>query len=576
MKLSDYVFEFIKNKHIDTVFTVSGGGCMHLIDSLGKSDLDYVCNHHEQACAMAAEAYFRTSGLPGCILVTTGPGGTNAITGVLCAYQDSIPMIVLSGQVPTEQLSETTGCRQIGQQEFDIVSCVKNLTKFATTVKDKNQIKYVLEKAYHEAISGRPGPVWIDIPLDIQASTIDVDSLQGFESYKQVGLEENYGRIMSFFDNLQSLNIKRPIVLIGNGIKSSGTIDRLKEFLEKYNIPIVSGPHSAVDIINEDYEFYAGKVGLLGHKTSNQIIQQSDFVLSLGSRLNPKVIGYDAKKFAPLATKCLIDIDRFELDKFSKLENYFLFETDLRVFFEIISKINLDLDIKDWQNYVKSERSKENLVLDKHRGLSEFASSYVFSESLEKHLADDSIIVTSDGTAHVVLHKTVRLRKNQQLFSNEGTAPMGYGLPAAIGAYYGAKKQIICIEGDGSLMMNLQELQTCVHHKLPIKIFILNNDGYLSIKLTQNSFFKGNLVGSEPSSGVSLPDYQKIANAFGISYVRIENNSQLSLLEEVFSNNDLQIIEVYTDPNELHEPKVSAKGIDENGKIIPGNLEDIK
>lgn len=573
MKLSDYIFEYIKDKGIDTVFTVSGGGCMHLIDSLGKSGINYVCNHHEQACAMAAEAYFRTSGKPGCVLVTTGPGGTNAITGVLCAYQDSIPMFVISGQVPTEQMSLSTGCRQIGQQEFDIINTVKTMTKYAETVLDKNHIKYHLDLAWNQCVNKRPGPVWLDIPLDIQASDINIDTLLPAPKFEEEDKTSQLQLLKNCFENFSKL---KPIVVIGNGIKSSNTINELKIFLEKYKLPVVSGPHSAVDIINYDYEFYAGKVGILGQKTSNQIIQQSDFILSLGSRLNPKVIGYDIDKFAPNATKVVIDVDEFELKKFEQNDSFIGVNLDLKDFFNFFQNYEASFDIQSWQDYIKIKRSEEQLVLDKHRKLESFVSTYVFSEKLEEYLDDDSVIVTSDGTAHVVLHKTVRLRSNQQLFSNEGTAPMGYGLPAAIGAYYGCKKTIICIEGDGSIMMNLQELQTIIHHNMPIKIFILNNDGYLSIKLTQNSFFKGNLVGSEPSSGVTLPNFKKISEAFGIKYRSILNNQQLDLMKYSFMHDGPEIIELMTDPWELHEPKVSAKGIDENGKIIPGSLEDIR
>jgi len=572
MKLSDYVFFYLKSKNIDTVFTVSGGGCMHLIDSLGKSGIQYVCNHHEQACAFAAESFFRTSGLPGCILVTTGPGGTNALTGVLCAYQDSIPMIVISGQVPSEQLSGQFGCRQYGQQEFDIVSTVKTMCKYSKTILNPSDIKYELEFAWHKATQGRPGPVWIDIPLDIQSAQIDIENIKSFET----PCTSNSLDILSIVDSINSKKFQKPVVVIGNGIKSSGTKNKLLEFIKKYNLPVVSGPHSAVDIVNYDYSYYAGKVGLLGNKSSNQIIQNADLVISLGSRLNPKLIGYDTSKFAPNAEKIVIDIDETELSKFNNFNSFTLVNADLNEFFDKIKDLTLIFDHSNWLQYIHEKRSEENLVLDKHRILENYTSTYVFSEALEKYLKDDSIIVTSDGTAHVVLHKTVRLRANQQLFSNEGTAPMGYGLPASIGAYFGCKKSIVCIEGDGSIMMNLQELQTCKHHNLPIKIFILNNDGYLSIKLTQSSFFKGHLVASESSSGLSLPNYEKIANAFDIKYTKIKNNCELLKLKEIFNNDELEIIEIFTDPYELHEPKVSAKGLNKNGKIIPGNLEDIK
>jgi acetolactate synthase-1/2/3 large subunit len=577
IKVSDLVFNFISQKGIDTIFTVSGGGCMYLTDSLGNNkNLQYICNHHEQACAISAEAYFRTKNKPGCILVTTGPGGTNTLTGVLCAYQDSIPMIIISGQVPTSQLSKNTGCRQIGQQEFNIVDTVKNMTKYSVLISKKNNILYELEKAYSIATSGRPGPVWIDIPLDIQNSNIELSSLKIFT-------KKNTKNILANTINKFKLNkfqkalskSKKPIIVVGNGIRSSGTMKEFNSFIHQLKIPVITGPHSSVDIVNNDYEFYAGRFGLLGQRSSNNIIQESDLVISLGSRLNPKMIGYDSKKFAPKAKKIVIDVDRFEINKLD-FKDKFAWNIDLKEFFHIVDNKIETPTIEEWQNQVKKYRNNEKLVLDKHYDLKDYTSSYVFAKKLENYLNDDSIIVTSDGTAHVVPLKTISLKGNQRLFSNEGTAPMGYGLPAAIGAYYGSKLPIICIEGDGSIMMNLQELETIKYHDLPIKIFILNNGGYLSIRLTQNSFFNGNIHASDNSSGVSIPSFKNLSESFSYEYFSIKNNSEIdSVLPKVFSTPDRCIIEVLTDPNEQHEPKVRAKGIDKNGKIIPGELTDI-
>jgi len=572
IKLSDYVFDFIASKGIDTVFTVSGGGCMHLIDSLGKNKhLKYICNHHEQASAMAAEGYARVTNKPGCVLVTTGPGGTNALTGVLCAYQDSIPIIIISGQVPSDQLSNRTGCRQIGQQEFNIIDTVKTMTKYAVIINDKNTIRYHLEKAYHIATTGRPGPVWIDIPLDIQSSIIDIKQQKGYTPRKKKNLLNFY-----YFNKLQKLlqNSKKPVVVVGGGIRASNTVNKLQEFLNKTNLPVMTGPHSGVDVVNTDYGYYAGRFGLLGQYTSNHLIQDSDLIICLGSRLNPKMTGYDASKFAPNAKKIIIDIDKHEIKKlkFKKIG----WNIDLNDFFDYVNPKIITPEITNWQNEIKIKRAKEKLVLEKHETLTDYVSTYVFSKKLEKILDKDSIIVTSDGTAHVVPLKTINLKHKQRLFSNEGTAPMGYGLPAAIGAYYGSKTPIICIEGDGSIMMNIQELETVRHHNIPLKLFIINNEGYLSIKLTQKSFFKGNLIASEISSGVSIPSFNKIADVFGFQYHSVRSNKQIdSILDKVFNNNDPTIIEIFTDPNEQHEPKVIAKGIDKNGKIIPGELTDM-
>jgi acetolactate synthase-1/2/3 large subunit len=572
IKVSDYVFDFIASKEIDTVFTVSGGGCMHLIDSLGKNKhIKYICNHHEQASAIAAEGYARVTNKPGCVLVTTGPGGTNALTGVLCAYQDSIPMIVISGQVPSDQLSNNTGCRQIGQQEFNIVQCVTPMVKYAKTVLKAEDIKYILEEAYHEATSGRPGPVWIDIPLNIQSTIVDLTLCKEYISNKNINFDNKVQLLKQLLENS-----KKPVVVVGNGIRVSNTVDLLRKFLNFTNLPVMTGPHSAVDAVNSDYLYYAGRFGLLGQYTSNHIIQESDFILSLGSRLNPKMIGYDSNKFAPNAIKFLIDIDSNEMKKLN-FENKVEWNIDLKDFFDLINLTDFNLDISDWQKRILETRSQEKLVLDKHKNLTNHVSTYVFAEKLQYYLNNDSIIVTSDGTAHVIPLKTMSLKSNQRLFSNEGTAPMGYGLPAAIGAYFGSKKPIICLEGDGSIMMNLQELETIRYHKIPLKLFIINNEGYLSIKLTQNSFFKGNLVASEKSSGVSIPSFSQLAQVFGFRYFNISSNNDIdNTLAKIFTySNEPIIIEVFTDPNEQHEPKVIAKGIDQNGNIIPGELTNM-
>lgn len=574
MKLSDYVFEFISSKKIDTVFTVSGGGSMHLVDSLSKNKLiEYICNHHEQACAMAAEGYSRTSDKPGCLLVTTGPGGTNALTGVLCAYQDSIPMIVLSGQVSSEHLSNGTECRQIGQQEFNIVDTVKTMTKYAVVITDKNTIKYELEKAYQLAISGRPGPVWIDIPLDIQASDINISELSGFQL--TAPLISNFQQ----FEILKKLlsESKKPVIVAGGGIRSSLTLNKFRQFINELEIPVMTGPHSAVDVVNSDYKYYAGRFGLLGQYTSNHLIQESDLIISLGSRLNPKMVGYDQTKFAPNAKKIIVDIDINEINKlkFNKIVQWHI---DLNDFFKVVLGNVPKPNIDTWRNHVIETRAKEKLVLEKHKSLTNYVSTYVFSKELENYLSNDSIIVTSNGTAHVIPLKTINLKSNQRLFSNEGTAPMGYGLPAAIGAFYGSNKTIICIEGDGSIMMNLQELETVRYNKIPLILFIINNEGYLSIKLTQNSFFKGNLVASEKTSGVTIPKFNLIASAFGFKYASIRSNGEIrKVLDDVFKepHSTPIIVELFSDPNEQHEPKVVTRGIDPNGKIIPGELTNI-
>ena len=335
--------------------------------------------------------------------------------------------------------------------------------------------------------------------------------------------------------------------------------------------------HSAIDTVNESYPYYAGRHGILGQRSSNQIIQECDLLLVLGSRLILKTTGYNLNSFAKNAKKIIVDIDQNEIDK-HKFNIDIKVNTDIKKFLTLINKSIQELEINEWREYCKNLRNQDRFVFDKHYNLKDKTSVYVFVEKLSKILPTNIPIVTSDGAAHVVTQQSIRLKENQRLFTNTGCASMGYGLPAAIGACLANdKKEIICIEGDGSIMMNLQELETIKYHKIPLKLFIINNEGYLSIKLTQNSFFKGNLVASEKSSGVSIPSFSQLAQVFGFRYFNISSNNDIdNTLAKIFTySNEPIIIEVFTDPNEQHEPKVIAKGIDQNGNIIPGELTNM-
>lgn len=571
MKVSDIAIKFLEDKGIKHVFTVSGGGCIHLIDSLGKSTkLDYVCTHHEQAAAIAAEGYARLKEDVGACIVTTGPGGTNTLTGVLGAWLDSVPTIFISGQVSLSQIAEGTGCRQIGDQEFDIVSTVKPMTKYATMIKDKKDILYELEKAYDIAISGRPGPVWIDIPLDIQGSQVKDKELKQYIS--QVELLPNIPK--KEFENL-ILQAKKPLFMVGNGIRLSGSYKIFNNLLRKWNIPALTSLHSGVDCVDNTYEYYAGRIGILGNQSSNNIVQDTDLLIVLGSRLNVKSTGYNLDGFAPNAKIIYVDIDKNEINKHS-FNIDLKIVTDLKYFLEEISDIEFDLDINDWRNKVKELRSNQKYYYDKHKTLKDYASAYYFMSKLPKYI-NNKPIITSDGSAHVVTLQSYLLQKDQRMFTNVGCASMGYGFPAAIGACFVDKTQeVVCLEGDGSLQMNIQELQTVVHHQLPLKLIVINNEGYLSIKMSQASFFNGNEVASGKDTGVSFPDLEKVANAYGIPYVAIKNNDEIdSQLSSAFSIEGPVIIELFSYPYEAHEPKVVHKGVDENGKIIPGELTDM-
>ena len=573
MKVSDIVIKFLEDKGIKHVFTISGGGCIHLIDSLGNSDkLKYICTHHEQAAAMAVEGYARLKEDVGAAIVTTGPGGTNTLTGVLGCWLDSIPSIFISGQVSLSQIAEGTGCRQIGDQEFDIVSTVKPMTKYATMVKDKNDILFELEKAYTIATSGRPGPVWIDIPLDIQGSIINENELKIYNEVNVIP-SPTQDEINNF---IQILNqAKKPLFVVGNGIRLSKSYQLFDKILKSTNIPVLTSLHSGVDCVDNTYDYYAGRIGILGQLTSNTIVQESDLLIVLGSRLNVKSTGYNLPGFAPNAKKIFVDIDENEINK-HKFDIEQKIVSDLNKFLTVLSEVKIDLKIDEWREYVKEKRFTQKFYYDKHANMKKYASVYYFISKLKNH-SKNLPIITSNGSAHVCTLQGYQLEKDQRMFTNVGCASMGYGLPAAIGACFADEgKDVICIEGDGSLQMNLQELQTLVHHQLPLKLIVINNDGYLSIKITQETFFGGKEIASGFDSGVTIPSLKKLCKAYGLPYISIDNNKEIDKkLEQTFNTQGPVVLELFSYPYEKHEPKVVHKGIDQNGKIIPGDLTDM-
>lgn len=570
MKLSDYVIKFLHDNYdVDTIFTLSGGGCIHLIDSLGKSeDVNYIATHHEQAAAIAAEGYARKKNKLGACLVTSGPGGTNTLTGTLCSFLDSIPVIVISGQVNKPLTTNYTNLnlRQLGDQEFDIVKTAKTMTKYAVQVNDPEEIRYHLEKACYLATNNRPGPVWVDIPLDVQSAQIDPSKLKPFiPNISQFSPKENdYNSIISEWNKSE-----KPLLIVGNGVRLSGAIESLFELLFKTNIPVITAVNGN-DIVNESYPYYFGRFGTHAQICANKLINEADFIISIGSRLYVRQIGYNFDDFGKNAFKVSVDIDQNELDKPTLRLDKKVCE-DAKNFINEINKIFIKKCSESWLNYCESFRSPK--VLEKHRNKTDFVSNYYLVEKISEMLPQEYDIVTSDGSANVVTMQVVKLKDSQRLITNTGCAPMGYGLPCAIGVASTGQKTL-CIEGDGSLHLNIHELQTMMHNKLPIKLLLLNNDGYLSIKVTQKSFFNGHYVASEKSSGVSFPDFKKIADAYSIPYFEINTNNEIDeVLKNFFNFNGPCICQVFTNPDEIFEPKVVAK-MDENGKFIPGRLSE--
>ena len=573
MKVSDYIIQFLYEKYnVDTIFTVSGGGCIHLLDSLGRNkNVNYIANHHEQGSAIAAEGYARHKNNLGACLVTSGPGGTNCLTGTLCSYLDSVPVIVISGQVNKAMTTNFLGLdmRQLGDQEFNIVKTASTMTKYAVQINDPSEVRLHLEKACHLATTGRPGPVWIDIPLDVQSAQIEPENLVSFfDSHNEQPVIASEEDIQKIICNLN--NCKKPLLIIGNGVRISDGLESLYRFLEKTKIPVITAVNGN-DIVNESYSNYYGRFGTHAQICANNIINEADLILSIGSRLYVRQIGYNFDAFAKNAYKIVVDIDDKELNK-PTLRADIKIQSDAKYFLDCLNKNEIKKVSNNWISQCNDFKSDK--VLDKHRDKKDITSNYYLIEKLSEILDSKFDIVTSDGSANVVTMQVAKLKNGQRLITNTGCAPMGYGLPCAIGVACN-NQEVLCIEGDGSLHMNIQELQTVKHNMLPIKILLLNNDGYLSIKITQKTFF-GIYVGSEKTSGVSFPNFENIAKAYEIPYYSIKNNSEVeNTLKAFLEKNGPCICEVFTDPNELHEPKVVAK-LSEDGKFIPGELHNIK
>lgn len=560
-RLADYIADFLVENGITSCFSVVGGGAMYLNDALGhKKNLHCIYNHNEQACTIAAEAYARYTGKPAVVCVTTGPGATNAITGVVCAYQGSVPMIVISGQVrySTSVYASGLPLRSRGIQEFDITGSVNNMTKYCELIKEPSKIKYYLEKALYEATTGRPGPVWLDIPLDVQATIIETDRLCRFEEQ-----DDN-----NSFDDTIIPNIieklkesKHPLILAGNGIRTAGASEKFNELMEKLKVPLVTTLGS-VDAISTENKYFIGKCGSLGDVAGNYAVEECDLLFSIGSRLSYSVTGFDYENFAPRAYKIISDVDEVELEKDS-------INADVKICIDakiLIDKLGSYLknqleEKKQWIEELRKKKLEFPLVLDKHYA-DIHPNIYVFYEKLTNMLPENSAIVVSVGSARTIGSKISKIKKGTRFITNSVTAAMGYCLPAAIGVSVAREnKKTILVTGEGSLQMNLQELQTLVHNKQNVSIFVLNNGGYHSIRLTQTHYFQGNYVGmGEESKDISFPDLKKISSAYCIPFKRCSNPA---LLEECvqwgINHNELCICEIMLSKEYLVEPKRQQK-----------------
>lgn len=575
IKISDFIFNFFKSKNIDTIFSVSGGAAAHLLNSVAEGDYNYVCNYHEQACAMAAEGYARISNKPAIVLVTNGPGSSNTITGVLGAYQDSIPMIIISGQVPVKQslgILQDLKLRQLGVQECDIISMVTPITKYAVQITNPNEIKFHLEKAYYEATSGRPGPVWLDVPLDIQSAEVDLNSLLNFIPPIKDDYNIDFNKIIELINKS-----KKPVIVTGNGIHLSNSEKLFVELKDKLKIPIIS-TWTSKDLMNQNDNLFVGNFGILGERAANFAIQNSDLLLILGSRLSIPNIGYQSHLFSPNSIKIMVDIDENELKKPTIKIDYPI-NCDLKLF---LTQLNLKLTKlhiptwNDWINTTQNWKLKYPVFQPEYKTNKNKINSFYFIEILSKKITDNSIIVTDMGTSYTCTMQSLQMSGKNRLFTSSACCSMGFGLPGAIGAYFAdPTKNIILIAGDGGFQMNIQELQTIKHHNIPIKIFVLNNNGYLAISLMQDNLFKGKYIGSNPQSGVSTPNFLKISDAYGFKSYRFNTNQELeNNIDEVLNSQDFILVEIMMPEDQLLIPRVQSSK-DKNGKITSNSLENM-
>ena len=587
IRLADYVADFLVSKGVTDVFSVVGGGAMHLNDALGHHEnLKVTYNHHEQACAIAAEAYARLDNKIAAVCVTTGPGGTNALTGVVGGWLDSIPMFVISGQVRYDTtaryaLSYTeTPLRAMGDQEYDIVKSVEHMTKYATMIEDPKDIRYALEKGWHLATTGRPGPVWIDIPVNFQGGYIETDELRGYdptEDDKLLPPPVEDSVIDSVIEQIK--NAKRPVFHAGYGIRLSGAYDTFREVAKKLNIPIVTY-WNAVDLIEDENPLYCGRAGNMGDRAGNFAIQNADLILAIGTRISIRQVGYNWQTWAREAKVIMVDIDKAELKK-PTLHVEMPVWADAKDFLEKLNKkahgplfneaLWLDTCARWKREYpvVRDDQWQENGTT---------ANVYAFVRYLSSRLPENSLTAVSNGACCVVGNQAYVIQKGSRMANNSAIASMGYGLPAAIGTCIGGgRKETICLEGDGSIMMNLQELQTIITNKLPVKIFLINNGGYHSIRITQTNLFSNHCkVGiGEESGDLSFPQFELLAKAFGYPYYSANSNAEMkSVVDTVLSLDGPVFCEIFTDTVQVWEPKSSTKRL-ADGTLVSPPLEDL-
>ncbi|VVB69342.1 Sulfopyruvate decarboxylase subunit beta [uncultured archaeon] len=581
IRVADYISSYLVNLGVPDVFTVAGGGIMYILDGLRcNRNINWICAHNEAAAAVMAEGYARASNNIGALLVTTGPGGTNAVTGVVDAWVDSIPLLVMSGQSKRSQNvynSGIPGLRTLGGQEVNILPIVQSFTKYSAMVNEPEMIRYHLDKAVYCAKSGRPGPSWLDIPLDVQAALIEPDELERFvpsqASPQDRGLiDKEVAEVYQLLKQSQ-----RPVIIAGNGVRLSGAEGAFVRLINALKVPVVVSKLGQ-DLMDHQHPYFVGFGGTKGTRAANFAMQNSDLIISIGSRLAIPFIGYEYDLFAREAKKISVDIDPCEMKK-KTIKLDMAINADANLFIEkmlALAEEDLLTEKSEWIKKCRHWKEKYNVITDEIRRHTEPVSSYNLFDLLSEMLDGNSVIIADAGTVYCIISQAFRVKYGQRIIVPAALGTMGLSLPLGIGAYYAARdSKVVAVTGDGSLQMNIQELQTVVHNRIPIKLFVVNNNGYLSIRNTQNAYFEGRFIGSEPGSGVSCPDLKKIAYAYGINYESIHSQRELEeKLKGIIDYEGPVVCEVFTDPDQQIIPSVSSKVL-ASGRMVSMPLEDM-
>jgi acetolactate synthase-1/2/3 large subunit len=574
-KVSDLIAEFIERMGMRHVFGIIGAGNAHIFDSLGgRGTCEIVCVHHEQAATMAMQVYYRTSGRMTAAIVTTGGGSTNALTGVVSAWMDSLPGLVISGNENSRFTREDNPLRVWGVQGYDSTGIVEKVTKYAVRVTDPTRVVYELEKAYHIAGSGKPGPVWVDIPMDVQASRIEEEDIAHFEPDRAEipRLGESIARTIELL-----LQAERPIFWLGNGIRLAGALAQVEPLVERIGAPVLVS-WAGIDLIDSDHPLVFGRAGVYGQRAANFVLQNSDLVIAIGTRLAIPQIGYVMEEFARDADLIVVDVDKAEAAKHGDRVTLPVV-ADAGTFIDALMQGLEGVEIKsrpEWIERCREYRRRYPWIGSEHDDEEPFINSYRFMERLIGQMKPDQVVVTDMGTALLCAHQILKLKPGQRLMTSTGLGEMGYGLPAALGASFArGRGEVLCLNCDGGMMMNLQELQTIVHHRLPIKLIIFNNDGYLMIKHTQTNLFSGRQVGVDQRSGVSCPDFSAVGAAFGIPSYRIRSWDDFDVVMPTVQEELGPVIcEVFMHPRQLFVPKLSL-ALKADGSIVSPPLEDL-